>query len=76
MKYPFPDTIRHLMDERMKIGDYTSEDEVLVRALKSLKEYDEAVADIREGLDDEAAGRIRSLGEFDAESRQSLGFAT
>ncbi|MCL4204196.1 MAG: hypothetical protein KJ000_17070 [Pirellulaceae bacterium] len=76
MKYPFPDTIRHLIDERMKSGDYTSEDEILVQALRSLKEHDEAIADIREGLDDEAAGRIRSLGEFDAESRQSLGFAT
>jgi hypothetical protein len=48
----------------------------LVSALQSLKEYDEAVADIQEGLDDEAAGRVRPLGEFDAEFRQTLRLPT
>jgi Arc/MetJ-type ribon-helix-helix transcriptional regulator len=76
MNYPFPATIRHLVEERMESGRYASEDEVLVRALQSLKEYDEAVADIQEGLDDEAAGRVRPLGEFDAEVRQTLGLPT
>jgi Arc/MetJ-type ribon-helix-helix transcriptional regulator len=76
MSYPFPATIRALLDERMGSGHYASEDEVLLQALQSLKEYDEAVADIQEGLDDEAAGRIRSLGEFDAEFRQTLGLPT
>jgi len=73
MSYPFPATIQHLLDERMESGAYASEDEVLVRALQSLKEYDEAVVDIQEGLDDEAAGRVRSLREFDVEFRQTLG---
>lgn len=76
MNYPFPATIRHLLEERMESGRYTSEDEVLVRALQSLKEYDETVADIQEGLDDEAAGRVRPLGEFDAEFRQTLELPT
>jgi Arc/MetJ-type ribon-helix-helix transcriptional regulator len=76
MKYSFPDTIRHLLDERMESGGYASEDEVLVRALQSLKEYDEAVADVQEGLADEVAGRVRPLEEFDAELRQTLGFPT
>lgn len=76
MSYPFPAAIRHLLDERMESGAYTSEDEVLVRALQSLREYDEAVADIQEGLDDETAGRVRSLREFDAEFRQTLGLPT
>lgn len=66
MNYPFPATIRRLVEERMESGRYTSEDEVLVSVLQSLKEYDEAVADIQEGLDDEAAGRVRLIGEFDA----------
>jgi len=76
MNYPFPATIRQLVEERMESGRYTSEDEVLVSALQSLKEYDEAVADIQEGLDDEAAGRVRPLGEFDAEFRQTLRLPT
>ena len=76
MSYPFPVAIQHLLDERMESGAYKSEDEVLVRALQSLREYDEAVADIQEGLDDEAAGRVRSLREFDAEFRQTLGLLT
>lgn len=76
MPYPFPATIRRLLDERMESGRYTSEDDVLVRALQSLKEYDEAVADIQEGLEDEAAGRVRPLAECDREFRQRLGLPT
>ena len=30
MNYPFPATIRQLVEERMESGRYTSEDEVLV----------------------------------------------
>ena len=41
MKYPFPATIRDLLDERMETGGYATEDDVLLRALQSLKEYDE-----------------------------------
>ncbi|MCY2991980.1 MAG: type II toxin-antitoxin system ParD family antitoxin [Planctomycetota bacterium] len=76
MIYPFPDPIRQLLDERLASGRYASEDEVLVQALQSLKEHDEVVADIQEGLEDEAAGRVRPLREFDAELRQTLGFPT
>ncbi len=76
MSYPFPPAIRHLLDERLESGAYETEDEVLVQALRSLKEYDEAVQDIQEGLDDEVAGRVRSLREFDAEVRQTLGLPT
>ena len=76
MIYPFPDTIRQLLDERLASGRYASEDEVLVQALQSLKEYDEVVADIQEGLEDEAAGRVRPLREFDTELRRTLGFPT
>jgi Arc/MetJ-type ribon-helix-helix transcriptional regulator len=74
MKYPFPATIRDLLDERMERGGYATEDDVLLRALQSLKEYDEAVTDIEEALADEAAGRVRTLAEFDAELRLTMGF--
>ena len=76
MNYPFSATVQQLLDERMASGRYTSEDDVLVRALQSLREYDESVADIQEGLDDEASGRLRPLREFDAEFRLTLGFPT
>jgi len=34
---------------------YASEDDVLLRALPTLREYEMAMADIQEGMDDEAA---------------------
>jgi hypothetical protein len=74
MKYPFPAAIQDLLEECLESGGYATEDEVLLRALQALKEYDEAVADIQEGLADEAAGRLRTLEEFDAEFRPTMGF--
>jgi hypothetical protein len=47
---------------------------VLLKALDALKEYEEAVADIQEGVEDELAGRLQPLRQVDAEIRQELGF--
>ena len=63
MAYPFPTEIKQLIDDRMASGRYGCEDDVLLEALRSLVEYDEAVADVQEGIRDEASGRIRPLGE-------------
>ncbi len=74
MRYDFPGEIRSLIEDRMATGKYDSEDDLLRRALRTLAEYDEAIADIQEGMDDEAAGRLRPLNVVDAEIRHNLGF--
>ena len=76
MTYEFSEPIKTLVDERLASGKYATEDEVLLRALQTLREYDQTVADIREGMDDEAAGQLRPLLEADAEIRRNLGFAS
>jgi hypothetical protein len=67
--------IRTLVAERLATGKYATENDVLLQALHRLREYDDTVADVQEGIDDEAAGRIRPLTEADAEIRRNLGFA-
>ena len=67
--------IQTLIATQMATGRYASEEALLLRALRTLADYDEAVADIQEGIRDEAAGRMRPLDEVDAEIRQRLGFA-
>ena len=47
-----------------------SENELLARAFRRLAEYDETVTDLRAGLEDESAGRLRPLRDVDAELRQ------
>jgi len=58
-----------LVREELATGAYRSEDDVLVEAMQALRDRDEAVAGIREGLSDLDAGRVRSLGDVDAELR-------
>ena len=74
MQYDFPSEIKTMIDDRLATGKYASEDEVLQRALRALREYDETVGDIQEAMADEAAGRLRPLHEVDDEIRRKLGF--
>ena len=74
MRYDFPSEIQTMIADRMATGKYASEKEVLRRALRTLAEYDETVTDIQEGMDDEAAGRLRPLNDVDDEIRRKLGF--
>ena len=69
MSYPFPPVLDRLIREELATGVYHSEDEVLVEAMRALRDRDEAVAGIREGLSDLEAGRVRSLSDVDAELR-------
>ena len=59
--------LQTLIATQMATGRYASEEALLLRALRSLADYDESVADIQEGLEDEAAGRLRPLDDVDAE---------
>ena len=75
MPYDFPAEVRELIDQKMASGKYPTEDELLTRALHALTDYEQAVADIQEGIDDEAAGRVRPLSDVDAAIREDLGFS-
>ncbi len=76
MSYAFPPTLQQLVDQQMATGRYRSEDQLLLQALKVLDDYDQTVADIEEGMADEAADRTRSLAEVDADIRQRFGFTS
>jgi hypothetical protein len=69
MPYPFPPQLDRLVHEVLASGAYPSEDELLLEAVQVLRERDEAVAGIQEGLADLEAGRTRSLSEVDGELR-------
>ena len=74
MPYPFPADIEQLVTAQMATGKYSSENEVLLHALRTLQDYNESVADIQEGIADEAAGRMRPLHVVASDMRQKLGF--
>ena len=75
MAYSFPPMLDQLVREELATGTYRSEDDVLVEAMQALRDRDEAIAGIREGLSDLDAGRVRSLGDVDAELRTKHGIA-
>ena len=74
MQYPFPAEIGQLVTAQLATGKYSSENEVLLHALRTLQDYNESVVDIQDGIADEAAGRVRPLREADSDIRQKLGF--
>jgi predicted transcriptional regulator len=75
MSYPFPPVLDQLVREELATGAYRSEDEVLVEAMQALRDRDEAIAGIQEGLSDLDAGRVRSLADVDSELRTKHGIA-
>lgn len=75
MSYLFPPVLDRLVQEELATGVYHTEDDVLVEAMQALRDRDEAVAGIREGLSDLDSGRVRPLGDVDAELRIKHGIA-
>lgn len=69
MLYPFSQTLGQLVRDEMATGVYRSEDEVLVEAMLALRDRNEAIAGVQEGLADYDAGRVRGLEEMDSELR-------
>ena len=57
MSYSFPPEINRLVQDRLSSGLYASEDEILLEAMQTLRDRDEAVAAVQKGIADEAAGR-------------------
>lgn len=75
MSYPFPPMLGQLVRAELATGAYKSEDDVLVEALQALRDRDETIAGIREGLADLNAGRVRLLDGVDAQLRTKHGIA-
>ncbi len=75
MSYLFPPMLDRLIREELATGAYASEDDVLVAAMQALRDRDETIAGIREGLSDLDAGRVRLLGDVDDELRTKHGIA-
>jgi len=73
MPYAFPPEIKHLIDQNMATGLYSSEEDVLQAALHVLSDYNATVADIRQGMIDHENGRGEPLSEAMADIRQQLG---
>ena len=69
MSYAFPPPLDQLVHEVLASGAYRSEDDLLLEAVQVLRDRDEAIGGIREGLADLEAGRTRTLREVDDELR-------
>jgi Arc/MetJ-type ribon-helix-helix transcriptional regulator len=71
--YIFSPEIRHLIDQNMATGLYSSDDDVLQAALHALSDYHATVADVRQGMIDYEQGRGEPLSEAIADIRRQLG---
>lgn len=69
MSYAFSPELERLVRQKLATGRYSSEDDLLLEAMRALEDREEAVAGIREGLADMEAGRTRSLSDVDADLR-------
>jgi antitoxin ParD1/3/4 len=76
MPYEFAPDVERLLKEQMEAGKYTSEDDVLRDALTALRDRNEDMEAIREGIADMEAGRMRPLEEVSERISRKYGFAS
>lgn len=76
MPYQFPPDVQELIREAVASGYYATEDDLIREALHALIQRDEELADIKAGVADMEAGRLRPINEVDAEIRGRLGFSS
>jgi predicted transcriptional regulator len=75
MPYQLPPDIDQRVQSQIALGFYQTPAEVLNDALDALDQRNEDLASIQRGIEDEKAGRLTSLEEFDKEMRERYGFA-
>jgi Arc/MetJ-type ribon-helix-helix transcriptional regulator len=75
MTYQLPPDIDQRVQSQIALGFYQTPAEVLNDALNLLDERNEDIASIQRGIEDEKAGRLTSLEDFDKEMRARYGFA-
>ena len=73
MSYQFPLELDRLVKRQLASGEYESEDEVLIAAMRSLEQQQQDLAAIREGIEDMEAGRVQSIRDFDRDFRETKG---
>ena len=74
MSNQLPPSVQSLIDVKMSTGIYESQEQLLLEALHALDDFEESIADIREAMEDELAGRVKTIAEADREMRQELEF--
>jgi putative addiction module CopG family antidote len=65
--------LSRLVQEKLAVGIYRNEEEVLQAALQALSAQEQTLAAIAEGQADVQAGRYREFDEADAEFRHQHG---
>ena len=74
MQINLPPELEPFVEQEFATGRYATREEILVQALRWLSEERRAaVAGIREGLDDVAAGHTQTLQEAFADIRKEFG---
>jgi Arc/MetJ-type ribon-helix-helix transcriptional regulator len=73
MPYTLSIEAQRLVDEYLSTGQYSSPDDVVIDALRTLRDKQDDLAAIRAGLEDVKAGRIRPMHEVAEEIRLQLG---
>ena len=76
MPYQFPPEVEKLVKKQMTTGNYNSEDELLLDALRTLDQRNEDLAAIQEGIDDMEAGRMRPLEGVADDIRKKHGWSS
>jgi predicted transcriptional regulator len=76
MTYQLPPDIDQRIQTQIALGIYQTPDQVLNEALDALDQRNEDLASIQRGIQDEKAGRLTSLREFDREIRGRYGFTS
>ena len=69
MDISLPPALTELVQQKLALGLYRSEEEVLRAALTALDAQEDTLAAIAEGYADFKAGRYQDFGEADAEFR-------
>jgi predicted transcriptional regulator len=75
MTYQLPPDIDQRVQSQIALGIYQTPAEVLNEALDFLERRNEDLASIQRGIEDEKAGRLTSLEDFDKEMRQRYGLS-
>lgn len=76
MTYQRPPEIDRRIQMHLALGIYNTPAEVLNDALDALEQRNDDLASIRRGIEDERAGRMKTLAEFDREMRSQFGNAS
>ena len=74
MQIELPPELEPFVDQEFATGRYATREEVVVQALRWLREErEQALSGIKEGLDDVAAGRTQPIEEAFADIRKEFG---